>query len=384
MSAPSEQSPADGPADQSPGVAQEIARWRRRQRRKRIRGVLYGAVIAGTLFGLGLGAGSDWAFALGFLFTVFYLAVVWARISNHREESRRVRTLLREYPWVEVRYTVARVEHEDGFELEGLRLLRADGSTLLELTTPWSADVRQRVRESGAARLWCAGDPATGAVVALPGGVDAFLYTPEAEPGRALSAAEAGHDPAAGVPAGIDPDGFELPARRGVRFARLAALNAVVLVVLAVVGGRAAGSDRTLWDYLAAPLVFALPAILFLGVPLVVPTVRVDGYGITRTTARGKVSRLAWGQIRDIEFNGTDLTAYLREPTAAGWRVSPTAGGRVGTLVTRERGGMSAREREARRTALTRALPYFAWTVARADVSIGATGRAPARPGAPG
>ncbi|MYS82291.1 hypothetical protein [Embleya scabrispora] len=373
-----EQMPAPGMAIASPGVAAHIGRSRRGALGKRLRGLLYGLVISGALLGYGWGRqgapGAGAAAVVGVVFTIFFVLWVPARIANHVSAGRAAHRLLREHPWVPVRFTFAEVEHPDGYPIEGVRLLKADGGTLLDLDIPWSAELRRQVRASNVTRLWCAGDPTTGAVIALPGGLHAFVYTPDAEPSPALSATAAGHDARAGVPAGIDPGGLVLAPRRGVRLLRLIAYNGVGLGVLSIVGGLTgfAGDDRSpVWSYLAPPLIAATPPILFLFIPLTVPLLRIDGTGITRTSARGKISRLTWAQLVDVEFRGAELNAYFRpDATTDGWYLSPRTGRRSGTLVYRERFGLSATERRARREAISAALPFFAWTVAGAQVRI--------------
>ncbi|WP_406288125.1 hypothetical protein [Embleya sp. NBC_00896] len=384
-----DQTPAAGPAFASPGVAAEIRRARAGERRKRIRGVLYGLVISGALLGYGYGRpdgpAAGFAVAVGIVFVIVFLVVIPARLSLYRQEGRRVRELLRTYPWVQVRFRFEELEHPDGYPLEGLRLFRADGSTLIDVRTPWSSELRQLVRESPVSRLWCAGDPETGAVIALPGAAHAFVYTPDALPSRALTAARAGHDPHAGVPAGVDPAGLVLPARRGVRLVRIIVYNLAVLAVLAIVGAltRVAGDGSSVaWSYGMLPMLYGLLAVVFAFIPLTVPEVRIDTTGITRTSVRGKVAHLPWGELTDVEFIAPDLVAYPRgaRPGAspAGY-MSVRTDGRIGTLVLRERVGLGRAERAARRAALTAALPYFAWTVARSEVRIG-RGEARAEP----
>ncbi|MET7304354.1 hypothetical protein [Embleya sp. NPDC005575] len=373
-----EQTPAPGAAIASPGVAAQIGRSRRGALGKRLRGLLYGLVISGALLGYGWGRqgapGAGASVVVGVIFTIFFVLWVPARIANHVSAGRAVHRLLREHPWVPVRFTFTEVEHPDGYRIEGVRLLKADGDTLLDLDIPWSAELRRQVRASNVTRLWCAGDPITGAVIALPGGLHAFVYTPDAEPSPALSATAAGHDPRAGVPAGIDPGGLVLAPRRGVRLLRLIAYNGAGLGVLSLVGGLTgfAGDDRSrALSYLVPPLMVAIPSIMFLFIPLTVPTLRIDGTGITRTSVRGKIARLTWAQLVDVEFRGAELNAYFRPGvTTDGWYLSPRTGRRSGALVFRERFGLSPTERRARRAAISAALPFFAWTVAGAAVHI--------------
>ncbi|MFE2868117.1 hypothetical protein [Embleya sp. NPDC059259] len=384
-----EQTPAPGAAIDSPGVAAHIDRARGHELRKRLRGLAYGLVISGGTLGYGYGLpdapGAIVSALVGVVFTIGFLLVVSARFSIHRGTSRTMRRVLREHPWVPVPFTFTRVEHEDGYPMEGIRLLKANGETLLEVGVRWRAEVLQQVRASGVTRVWCAGDPATRAVIALPGGLHAFVYTPDAAPSRALGPTDAGHDPHGGVPAGVDPAGLVLPARRGVRLLRLVAWHGGALIVLALVGGLFGTADEDaapIRSYLGLPLAYVTVPIIMCFIPLTVPTVRIDGVGITRTSFRGKVSHLDWTQLTEVEWAGGVLRAHLPAAASApGWHLAAHAGGRRSTQVFQERFGLAKAERTARRAALAAALPYFAWTIAGAQVRIDVGGGSAAAPG---
>ncbi|MYW05601.1 hypothetical protein [Streptomyces sp. SID3343] len=378
MTGSHDRTPAPGPAIDTPGTSAGLRRMWWGQRRRRARGVMYGIVISGSLFGYGYGhpdsPGASVAVAVGVLFVTGFAVVVMRGLADHRGRRKRMYTLLRTHPWVQVRFVVEPVSNPRGSRWEGLRLLRSDGTTLVDALAPWPAEVRRRVRESGVTRLWCAGDSRTGAVIALPGAEHPVLYEPDPSAGPASTVTRADYDRTTGPAAGVDPAGLRLPARRLARFVRILAYNLFGLATLAVAGAvsRAAGEDASRWK--GALLLAVPPAVVsvlcVVVIPWVVPSIGIDATGITRTPTRGKVVRMAWTDIEDVAFVGGELMVYPRAGAVVGWYLFPGPGGRMGTLALRERAGPAKAERVARRAAISAALPYFAWGVAGSDIGI--------------